>query len=49
MKTIEQRDFHLLMVTEPGWALAESSMGPSLSSAINNIFLMRTSLTCYIL
>lgn len=47
MKTIEQRDFHLLMVTELG--LSDSSVGPSLSSAINNIFLMITFLTCYIL
>lgn len=38
MKTTEQRDFHLLMVTEPGWALWDSSGGPASSSAINNIF-----------
>lgn len=49
MKTIEQRDFHLLMVTEPGWALLESSMGPVLYSVINNIFLIITFLTCNIL
>lgn len=49
VKTIEQRDFHLLIVTEPAWALSESSVGPALSSAINNIFLMITLLMCYIL
>lgn len=49
VKTIEQRDFHLLMVTEPGWVLLESSVGSSLSSVINNIFLMITFLMCFIL